>query len=132
MKRKFNFIENITILFVFVMTFLVCFTISKVQSENIELIRKDKLLFVIGFGGSIICIILRFVLLYYKTLQQSRKIKKVGVMIYLIVWSLLAVIMLGMVLRLSEFSLEQRYLSNYNAYQIFMLVIVFAQWIAGK
>ena len=70
--------------------------------------------------------------LYGNAISQSNTIKKILMVIYLTVGSgLFALVLLG-VLILSDFSIKHEVLSNYNACQIFMLVILLSQWLGEK
>lgn len=132
MVKKYWLIDNATALFVFVMTFAVSFVVSAAQSSQVNLMGRALHIFVFGFAGSVICIIGRFLILYYKAGWQKSVIKKVFMLFYLALWSILFLLALGVTLQLSNFSLEYHSLSYYNEYQIFMLVILMAQWLGEK
>ena len=130
MIKKYKFIDEITTFFVFVMTCIVVFILTVAQSNDTNLTGKS--LFLFGFFGSMLCIIVRFIILYSRTMKESRAIRRIFIVSYLIVWSILFVLMFCVVLQESNFSIEHIYLWNYNAYQNFMLVILIAQWLPGK
>lgn len=132
MIKKYKFIDEITTLFVFVMTCIVVFILTVAQSNDTNLTGKSLFLFLFGFFGSMLCIIVRFIILYSRTMKESRAIRRIFIVSYLIVWSILFVLMFCVVLQESNFSIEHIYLWNYNAYQNFMLVILIAQWLPGK
>lgn len=132
MIKKYKFIDEITTLFVFVMTCIVVFILTVAQSNDTNLTGKSLFLFLFGFFGSMLCIIVRFIILYSRTMKESREIRRIFIVSYLIVWSILFVLMFCVVLQESNFSIEHIYLWNYNAYQNFMLVILIAQWLPGK
>ena len=60
MTKQYKIIDNITTLYVFIMTFAVSFIISLVQSNDTNLSGKNLLIFLCGFWGSVICIIIRY------------------------------------------------------------------------
>ena len=114
------------------MTFIVIFIIFAAQRENVNLSDESLKLFIIGFCGSILCIIIRFAILYYKAFQQTSLLKKAGSILYFTLCFILAVVILILVLQDSHFSLKHSALSGYNDYQIFMLVLSMAQWSGEK
>lgn len=130
--KKYRLIDNVTTLFVFVMTFAVAFLVSAAQSSHVNLMGSTLHIFLFGFAGSVICIIGRFSILYYEAGRRRSVIKKVFMLFYLALWSVLFLLTLGVTLQLSNFSLEYHGLSYYSAYQIFMLVILMAQWLGEK
>lgn len=132
MTTKYKLIDNLTSLFIFIMTCAVVYILSVAQQNNINLSGKNLFLFILGFLGSIICIMIRFVILYFKAIQLSSVIKKLFMIIYLTIWCILSVVVLVIILQLSNFSTEHQFLFHYNAYQIFMLVILLAQWLGAK
>lgn len=125
-------IDNITTLFVFIMTCVVSFILSAAQSNDVNLSGRDLLIFLIGFWGSVICITIRYVFLYLEAIKQNRVIKKIFMLLYLIVGSGMFILMLIVVFQLSDFSLKHSVLSYYNAYQVFMLVSLIFQWLGEK
>ena len=125
-------IDNITTLFVFIMTCVVSFVLSAAQSNDVNLSGRDLLIFLIGFWGSVICITIRYVFLYLEAIKQNRVIKKIFMLLYLIVGSGMFILMLIVVFQLSDFSLKHDVLSYYNAYQVFMLVSLIFQWLGEK
>lgn len=125
-------IDNITTLFVFIMTCVVSFILSAAQSNDVNLSGRDLLIFLIGFWGSVICITIRYVILYLEAIKQDRVIKKIFMLLYLIVGSGMFILMLIVVFQLSDFSLKHDVLSYYNAYQVFMLVSLIFQWLGEK
>lgn len=132
MTIKYRIIDNVTTLYVFIMTFVVSFILSLAQNNDSNLSGEKLLIFLCGFWGSVICIIIRYVFLYGKAISQSNTIKKIFMVIYLTVGSgLFALVLLG-ILILSDFSIKHDVLSNYNACQIMMLVILLSQWLGGK
>lgn len=132
MTKKYRIIDNITTLYVFIMTFVVSFKLSLAQNNDVNLSGENLLIFLCGFWGSVICIVIRYVFLYGNAISQSNKIKKILMLIYLTVGSGLFVLVLVGVLFLSHFSIKHDVLANYNAFQIFMLVILLSQWIGEK
>lgn len=132
MTIKYRIIDNVTTLYVFIMTFVVSFILSLAQNNDSNLSGEKLLIFLCGFWGSVICIIIRYVFLYGKAISQSNTIKKIFMVIYLTVGSgLFALVLLG-ILILSDFSIKHDVLSNYNVCQIMMLVILLSQWLGGK
>lgn len=125
-------IDNITTLFVFIMTCVVSFVLSVAQRNDINLSGRDLLIFLIGFWGSVICITIRYVFLYLEAIKQKRVIKKIFMLLYLIVGSGIFILVLIVVFQLSDFSLKHDVLSYYNACQIFMLVSLIFQWLGEK
>ncbi|MDE7252847.1 MAG: hypothetical protein K2O32_07895 [Acetatifactor sp.] len=125
-------IDNITTLFVFIMTCVVSFVLSVAQSNDVNLSGRDLLIFLIGFWGSVICITIRYVFLYLEAIKQNRVIKKIFMLLYLIVGSGMFILMLIVVFQLSDFSLKHDVLSYYNAYQVFMLLSLIFQWLGEK
>lgn len=125
-------IDNITTLYVFIMTCVVSFVLSAAQSNDVNLDGKNLLIFLFGFWGSVICITIRYVFLYLEAIKQSRVIKKIFMLLYLIIGSGIFILMLIVVFQLSGFSLEYSALSYYNAYQVFMLVSLIFQWLGEK
>lgn len=132
MIKKYSLIDTLTTLFIFVMTCVVVAVLSAAQRENVDLSHESLMLFIVGFYGSIICIAIRFVALYCRVLQLSNLLKKIVAIIYFIVWTLLSIVALVMVMQITNFSLKYNILSGYNAYQIFILVILLAQWLGEK
>lgn len=57
--------NNVTALFVFIMACVVSFILSVAQSNDVKLNGKSLFIFIVGFGGSIICILIRYIFLYY-------------------------------------------------------------------
>jgi len=76
MERIDRMIDNITTLFVFVMTFVVSFILSLAQSSETNLSGENLLIFLLGFWGSVICIAIRYVFLYRKVIAQNNIMKK--------------------------------------------------------
>ena len=132
MTKKYKLIDNLTTLFILDMTFIVTFVIFAAQRENVNLSDESLKLFIIGFCGSILCIIIRFAILYYKAFQQTSLLKKVGSILYFTLWTILATIFLILTMQDSHFSLKHYALSGYNTYQFFMLVLLMAQWSGEK
>lgn len=132
MQKKYNLIDNLTAFFILVMTFIVLFIIFKAQRENVDLSHESLILFIIGFCGSILCIIIRFGVSYYKTFQQTNLLKIAGSILYFMLWTILATVILILILQDSHFSLKHSALSGYDDYQIFMLVLLMAQWLGEK
>lgn len=130
--KKYRIIVNITTLYVFIMTFVVSFILSLAQNNNANLTGEKLLIFLCGFWGSVICIVIRYVILYRNTLSQRNLIKKLLMLIYLIVGSGVFVLVLAGILFLSDFSIKRDVLSNYNACQIIMLVILLSQWLGEQ
>lgn len=130
--KKYRIIVNITTLYVFIMTFVVSFILSLAQNNNANLSGENLLIFLCGFWGSVICIVIRYVILYRNTLSQRNLIKKLLMLIYLIVGSGVFVLVLAGILFLSDFSIKRDVLSNYNACQIIMLVILLSQWLGEQ
>lgn len=132
MKKKYRIIDNITALYVFIMTFAVSFVLSLAQSNDTDLSGKNLLMFLCGFWGSVMCIIIRYVFLYHKAITLHNGIKKVFMIMYLTVWSSISVLILIGVLYLSGFTTRQDFLSYYNAYQIYMIGVLLSQWLGEK
>ena len=130
--KKYRIIDNITTLYVFIMTFVVSFILSLVQSNDDNLNGEKLLVFLCGFGGSVICIVIRYVLLYRSAISQRNMIRRILMLIYLIVGSGVFALVLIRILLLSNFSIKHDVLSNYNACQIIMLVILLSQWLGGQ
>lgn len=118
MAKKYRIIDNITALYVFIMTFGVSFVLSFAQSNDTDLSGKKLFLFLCGFWGSVMCIIMRYVFLYHKAITLSNGIKKVFMIVYLTVGSSISVLMLIVILNLSGFTIKHDVLSHYNSYQI--------------
>ena len=59
MTKIYKIVENITTIYVFIMTFVVCFILSLVQNNDIDLSGEKLLVFLCGFWGSVICIVIR-------------------------------------------------------------------------
>lgn len=125
-------IDNITTLYVFVMTCIISFLITVVQSVDVDLMGKNLFVFLFGFWGSVLCIIIRFVLLYFKALQQRRAANKIFMILYLTIASIIFMLRLIVVLRLSDFSFKHYVLSYYSRYQFFMLELLISQWLSAK
>lgn len=132
MVRKYRIIDNITALYVFIMTFAVSFVLSLAQSNDTDLSGKNLLMFLCGFWGSVMCIIIRYVFLYHKAITLSNRIKKLFMLVYLTVGSCISVLILIGVLNLSGFTTRHDVLSYYNAYQIFMIGVLLSQWLGEK
>lgn len=130
--KKYRIIVNITALYVFIMTFVVSFILSLVQNNNANLSGEKLLIFLCGFWGSVICIVIRYVFLYRNALSQRNLMKKLLMLIYLIVGSGVFILVLAGILFLSDFSIKRDVLSNYNACQIIMLVILLSQWLGEQ
>ncbi|MCM1102337.1 MAG: hypothetical protein NC079_11270 [Clostridium sp.] len=131
-RKKYDPVDLLTTSFIFVMTCVVVAVLSVAQRENFDLSHESLILFIVGFYGSIVCIVIRFVILYHRVLQMRNPLRKTGVLIYFMIWTLLSVMALAMVMQSTGFSLKHNVLSGYNAYQIFMLVILLAQWLGEK
>ena len=130
--KKYRIIVNITTLYVFIMTFVVSFILSLAQNNDSNLSGEKLLIFLCGFWGSAICIVIRYVILYRNALFQHNLIKKILMLIYLRVGSGVFVLVLAGILFLSDFSIKRDVLSNYNACQIIMLVILLSQWLGEQ
>ena len=130
--KKYRIIVNITTLYVFIMTFVVSFILSLAQNNDSNLSGEKLLIFLCGFWGSAICIVIRYVILYRNALFQHNLIKKILMLIYLIVGRGVFVLVLAGILFLSDFSIKRDVLSNYNACQIIMLVILLSQWLGEQ
>lgn len=68
--KKYRIIVNITALYVFIMTFVVSFILSLAQTNDSNLNGEKLLIFLCGFLGSVICIVIRYVFLYRNALSQ--------------------------------------------------------------
>jgi len=132
MKKIYRIIDNITTLFVFVMTFVVSFILSLAQNSDTNLSGEKLMFFLWGFWGSVICIVIRYVFLYRNAISQSNIIKKTLMLIYLILGNCIFLFVLVGTLFLSDFSIKHDVLSNFNACQIIMLVILLSQWLGDK
>lgn len=124
--------DSITTLFVVIMTCVVSFVLSAAQRNDVDLRDGDLLLFLFGFWGSVICIAIRYAVLYFEAIRQNRVIKKIFMLLYLTVGSGIFIGVLILVLKLSDFSLEHGVLTHYNSYQIFMVVLLLSQWLGEK
>jgi len=111
--KKYRIIVNITTLYVFIMTFVVSFILSLAQNNNANLSGEKLLIFLCGFWGSVICIVIRYAILYRNTLSQHNLMKKLLMLIYLIVGSGVFILVLAGILFLSDFSIKHDVLSNY-------------------
>ena len=96
--KKYRIIVNITTLYVFIMTFVVSFILSLAQNNDSNLSGEKLLIFLCGFWGSAICIVIRYVILYRNALFQHNLIKKILMLIYLIVGSGVFVLVLAGIL----------------------------------
>lgn len=135
MVRKYRVIEiidNITALYVFIMTFAVSFILSFAQSNDTDLSGKNLFMFLCGFWGSIMCIIIRYGFLYHKAITLNYGIKKLFMLVYLTVGSSISVLILIGVLYLNGFAIRHEVLSYYNAYQIYMIGVLLSQWLGEK
>lgn len=132
MVRKYRIIDNITALYVFIMTFIVSFILSLAQSNDTDLSGKNLLMFLCGFWGSVMCIVIRYVFSYHKAITLHNGIKKVSMIVYLTVGSSISVLILIGVLYLSGFTTKHDVLPYYNAYQIFMIGVLLSQWLGEK
>lgn len=132
MSKKYNLIDNLTAFIILVMTFIVTFIIFVAQRENVDLSHESLRLFIIGFCGSILCLIIRFGVSYYKAFQQINLLKMAGSILYFTLWIILATVYLILILQDSHFSLKHSALSGYNTYQFFMLVLLMVQWLGEK
>lgn len=130
--KKYRIIVNITALYVFIMTFVISFILSLAQNNESNLNGEKLLIFLCGFWGSVICIVIRYVFLYRNALSQRNLMKKLLMLIYLIVGSGVFILVLAGILFLSDFSIKRDVLSNYNACQIIMLVILLSQWLGEQ
>ena len=129
---KYRFIDNITTLYVFIMTFIVSFILSWAQNNDVNLSGENYCFFICGFWGSAICIVIRYVLLYRRAIFQSNMIRKTLMLVYLIVGNIVFAIILVGILFLSNFSMKHDILSYYNACQIIMFVILLSQWLGEQ
>lgn len=132
MVKKYKIIDNITALYVFIMTFAVSFVLSLAQSNDTDLGGKNLFIFLCGFWGSVMCIIIRYVFLYHKAIALNNGIKKVFMIVYLTVGSGISALILIGVLNLSGFTTRHDILAYYNAYQIFMIGVLLSQWLGEK
>lgn len=132
MKNINKLINNITALFVFIMTCVVSFILSVAQSNDVNLNGKSLFIFIIGFGGSIICILIRYIVLYYIAIKQRSAAIRIFMILYLAIGSSIFISMLIMIFRLSNFSTDSSALSHYNAYQFFMLGMLIFQWLGER
>lgn len=111
MVKKYRIIDNFTALYVFIMTFAVSFVLSLAQSNDTDLIGKKLFIFLCGFWGSVMCIIIRYVFLYHKAITLNNGIKKRFMMVYLTVGSSISVLILIVILNLSGFTTKHDVLS---------------------
>lgn len=132
MKKVYRIIDNITTLYVFIMTIVVRFILSSAQNNDVNLSGEKLLAFICGFWGSAICIVIRYVILYRNVISQSNIMKKTLLLIYLIVGSCIFAVVLVGTLFFSGFSIKCDVLSNYNACQIIMFVILLSQWLGEQ
>lgn len=132
MKKVYRIIDNITTLYVFIMTIVVSFILSSAQNNDVNLSGEKLLVFICGFWGSAICIVIRYVILYRNVISQSNIMKKTLLLIYLIVGSCIFAVVLVGTLFFSGFSIKCDVLSNYNACQIIMFVILLSQWLGEQ
>lgn len=132
MKNINKLINNITALFVFIMTCVVSFILSVAQSNDVNLNGKSLFIFIIGFGGSIICILIRYIVLYYIAIKQRSAAIRIFMILYLAIGSSIFISMLIMIFRLSNFFTDSSALSHYNAYQFFMLGMLIFQWLGER
>lgn len=132
MKKVYRIIDNITTLYVFIMTIVVSFILSSAQNNDVNLSGEKLLVFICGFRGSAICIVIRYVILYRNVISQSNIMKKTLLLIYLIVGSCIFAVVLVGTLFFSGFSIKCDVLSNYNACQIIMFVILLSQWLGEQ
>lgn len=108
MKKIDRMIDNITTLFVFVMTFAVSFILSLAQSSETNLRGENLLIFLLGFWGSVICIAIRYVFLYRKAIAQNNIMKKILMFLYLILGNSIFLLILAGTLIISDFSIEEK------------------------
>lgn len=132
MKKVYRIIDNITTLYVFIMTIVVSFILSVAQNNGVNLSGEKLLVFICGFWGSAICVVIRYVILYRNVISKCNIMKKTLLLIYLIVGSCIFAVVLVGTLFLSAFSIKYDVLSNYNACQIIMFVILLSQWLGEQ
>lgn len=114
------------------MTCVVSFVLSAAQRNDVNLKDGSLLLFLFGFWGSVICIAVRYAVLYFAAIRQNGVLKKIFMLLYLTAGSGIFIWALVVVLELSDFSLEHDVLTHYNSYQIFMVVLLLSQWLGEK
>lgn len=129
----FRYLNDAAAIYIFIMTFAVTSIVTLSQDTDTNLAGFILGGFLIAFVGSILCLILRFYIAYHFIKSQTSKIKKITGIIYFIFLSILTVFFLIQTLYASNWSIiAHETLFNYTQYQLFMNVIMIAQWIGKK
>ncbi len=132
LNKKYKIMDNTTALFIVVMMLVNMWLTFMAQGMEVNLSGGKLFCFLLGFIGSIICIFIRFAHSFYMAFQISSKIRKMGMIFYMAAWSILYVWSLWITLQSGNFSVTYHALGDYNAFQIFSVAILIAQWLGDN
>lgn len=117
-------VENVTTLYVVFMTVVVSFALSIAQSLDSNLEKKDLFIFIVGFWGSMICLIVHYGVLYFKAIKQEDKDMKTFLLICLVIDSMIYLVGFVRMVLESKLSMEHYVYGYYNGFQYFMLIMI--------
>lgn len=132
MTKKLHIINGLATIYVLIMWWCVSWNISLAQSVDRELAGIDLYGFLLGFWGSFVCVIIRFIVGYKVFWRQESKVRKLLGLGSLLAMNILFVIKLIMILDSSNYSILCEHLNYYHSYQFFMVEVVIAQWLIRK
>lgn len=132
LKSKILLIDNMTTAYITIFLFLVSFIVTRAQQSNMNLSGKELGIFLICISGSLICILIRFIMCYGCLIKQQFSKKKIPGLICYTILGLIMIEKTLYTLYISNWSIEHEYLYNYTMLQLFMLGMVIVQWIGMK
>lgn len=131
--RFFHYLNDFSAIYIFIMTFAVAVIVTLSQDTDTNLAGGILVGFLIAFGGSILCLAIRFYIACRFLKNQIQIRKKIIGFIYFILGALLTVLFLIQTLYVSNWSITaHNTLFHYTNYQLFLSVIVITQWIGIK
>lgn len=126
-NKHLQYIETITAAYIFFSTFVV--TIILTLADRADLTGIALFGFLLAFGGSFICLVLRLLIAFSLMKRQTRKVKRISGYILLTLLSILTIFLLIVTLYLAMSRHMELY---YTRYQLSMNVIMIAQWFTTK
>ena len=129
MKKR---IEDITTLFVIVFTVIVSFILSATQAEQIELSDLPLCIFLLGYVGSILCIVIQFIILFKGTLCVKEKAQRIAILTIVVIGIAFCLVRFIKMFNDSSFSTDYQVYRFYNEFQYTMLGVIIIQRLVDK
>ena len=133
MKNRSQIIYTMMDAYILIMTFVVCYIVSLSQSSSADLHGKYLVIFILGFWGSVLCVAIRYIILFLNAKRIDEKFRKYIYILCCALGVLALAFVLYISISLSGWQIRYENSSNFYGVQIFMVVQILYQWLlVGK